>query len=36
VRALTDAARIRHLMEALSKASETAGRVYFTGGVSAV
>jgi hypothetical protein len=36
VRALTDADRIRQLMEALAKTSETTSRVYFTGGVSAV
>lgn len=36
MRALTDAGRIRQLMEALARASEATGRVYFTGGVSAV
>lgn len=36
MRALADADRIRQFMEALAEASETSGRVYFTGGVSAV
>jgi hypothetical protein len=36
VRALTDADRIQQLMEALAQASEATGRIYFTGGVSAV
>jgi hypothetical protein len=36
VRALTDAGRVRRLMKALAQATETTGRVYFTGGVSAV
>jgi len=36
MRSLTDADRIRRLMEALARSSETPSRVYFTGGVSAV
>lgn len=36
MRTLTDAGRIRQLMEALARSSETPSRVYFTGGVSAV
>jgi hypothetical protein len=36
MRTLTDAGRIWQLMEALARSTETLGRVYFTGGVSAV
>jgi len=36
MRALADTDRIRRLMEALAVASEVPGRIYFTGGVSAV
>ncbi len=36
MRTLTDADRIRQLMEALARSSETPSRAYFTGGVSAV
>ena len=36
MRSLTDADRIRQLMAALARSSETPSRVYFTGGVSAV
>lgn len=36
MRTLTDADRVRQLMEALARSSETSSRVYFTGGVSAV
>jgi hypothetical protein len=36
MRALADAERIRRFMAALAAACETATRVYFTGGVSAV
>jgi len=36
MRTLTDADRVRQLMEALARSSEVPSRVYFTGGVSAV
>lgn len=36
MRALADADRIRRFMAALAEESESSGRVYFTGGVSAV
>jgi hypothetical protein len=36
MRALADANRIQRFMEALAEASASPGRVYFTGGVSAV
>lgn len=36
MRTVTDTDRIRQFMEALARSSEAPGRVYFTGGVSAV
>lgn len=36
MRTLVDGDRVRELMEALAEASESSGRIYFTGGVSAV